>query len=178
LYIPLGGNRGSRFAESRNLMVTMLLGGLWHGASWRFVIWGGLHGTFLLAERGVRSVFAGTRFSSTLPARLVAAAVTFGLVLVTWAYFRAGDLAGANRIALAMFGLTAERATILDPIHYLGTFAVVGGLLVAHWAMRDTTLEQAASRIPWFVLAPTGAALATALILIPGDSRAFIYFQF
>jgi alginate O-acetyltransferase complex protein AlgI len=132
LYIPMGGNRDSCFAESRNLMVTMLLGGLWHGASWRFVIWGGLHGTFLLAERGVRSVFAGTRISSTLPARFIAAAVTFGLVVVTWAYFRAADLASANRIVLAMLGMTGERATILDPIHYLGTFVLVGAACWPH----------------------------------------------
>ncbi|MGH9262200.1 MAG: MBOAT family O-acyltransferase, partial [Acidimicrobiales bacterium] len=97
LYIPLGGNRGGAWATNRNLMITMLLGGLWHGANWTFVVWGGYHGALLVAYRLARRPW------DALPAPLRRAAM-FLLVSVGWVFFRADNLAVAGELLRAMFG--------------------------------------------------------------------------
>lgn len=105
LYIPLGGNRHGNFRRRTNLMITMLLGGLWHGAGWNFVIWGALHGSFLVIHQQWRDV--SRRLRLPLPAaagRLASVSLTFLCVVFAWVYFRAPDLATANRIVLGMFG--------------------------------------------------------------------------
>src|SRR5262249_28382368 len=88
VYIPLGGNRRGKARRYANLLATMLVGGLWHGAGWTFVLWGGLHGVFLIVNP------AGRALGVPLP-RFISAALTFVAVLVAWVFFRAGDLPGA-----------------------------------------------------------------------------------
>src|SRR6185503_17645021 len=109
LYIPLGGNRGPAWFVYRNLMLTMLLGGLWHGASWTFVVWGGLHGLAL----AVHKLWMGWRGERTAPAgpvrKLVAWATTMLLVCVAWVFFRAPDFATAFEV---LRGVAALRGGI------------------------------------------------------------------
>lgn len=101
LYIPLGGNRGGEWKTYRNLMLTMLLGGLWHGASFNFVIWGGYHGALLSLERIVgRKRFLATPGPLVYPLRM---ALTFGLVCVGWVFFRAVTLTDSVRVIGEMF---------------------------------------------------------------------------
>lgn len=108
LYIPLGGNRHGYIARYRNLMVTMLLGGLWHGAGWTFVIWGGLHGLYLAINhawhRVTRMLWPNGLVHPAL-ARLLAWFVTFVAVVVGWVLFRAADLDAALRMLEGMAGL-------------------------------------------------------------------------
>ena len=92
LYIPLGGNRGSALRTARNLMLTMLLGGLWHGAGWTFIIWGALHGAYLLVERMLRTALPATGRAARLLA-LPGAIATLLAVMYAWVWFRAGSLA-------------------------------------------------------------------------------------
>ena len=82
LYVPLGGNRGTRWQTYRNLVITMLLGGLWHGAAWGFVVWGALHGAYLVVERWMSRDRKGATGSVSLPVLLV-----FGIVTLTWIPF-------------------------------------------------------------------------------------------
>ncbi len=99
LYIPLGGNRGSKLLVYRNLMITMLLGGLWHGAGWTFLIWGGLHGLILCIYRALGN-------SIKLPAlwgRILATVFFFHLVCLTWLFFRAESLAQAWEMLVLIF---------------------------------------------------------------------------
>jgi len=108
LYVPLGGNRRGRARRYVNLMVTMLLGGLWHGASWTFVIWGGLHGAYLVVNHGwqfLREKLGWTGRDGVI-ARGAAVALTLLCVMVGWVFFRAPDLATAAGILSSMFGLT------------------------------------------------------------------------
>jgi len=105
LYIPLGGNRCGAFRRQVNLLTTMVLGGFWHGAGWTFVIWGALHGIFLVINHSWQRICP--RIPFRLPPRLahiLGIAVTFICVVVAWVYFRAPDLATANRLLVGMVG--------------------------------------------------------------------------
>jgi D-alanyl-lipoteichoic acid acyltransferase DltB (MBOAT superfamily) len=110
LYIPLGGNRHGRFARGRNLMLTMLLGGLWHGAGWTFLVWGGLHGLYLALHQAWwhRQHQGGTsgavRTDGSAWQRSGGVALTFMAVTVAWVFFRAPDLASAVDILGALVG--------------------------------------------------------------------------
>lgn len=108
LYIPLGGNQKGPTRRYFNLMATMVLGGLWHGAGWTFVIWGGLHGMALVlhqAWRHLRVRLGHDLSQSSLAGRLASVALTFSVVVVGWVFFRATSLDAALRILHGMFGL-------------------------------------------------------------------------
>ncbi len=99
LYIPLGGSRAGRLRQAANLMATMLLAGLWHGAGWNFIIWGGLHGLFLVVHREYRRLFP------PLPA-LLGQALTLTAVILAWVPFRAASLSQTLIVFRGLFGLT------------------------------------------------------------------------
>jgi len=108
LYIPLGGRRKGRGRRHLNIMVTMLLGGLWHGAAWTFVVWGGLHGLFLVINHGWRSLRhrLGQDLERSTPwGRLLAAGCTFLVVTVAWVFFRADSFGSALSMLSSMAGL-------------------------------------------------------------------------
>lgn len=125
LYIPLGGNRHGASRRQINLMTTMVLGGLWHGAGWNFVIWGALHGGFLVVNQLWQNICRRIPFS--LPpqlGRFLGVALTFICVVFAWVYFRAPDLATANRLVTGMLG--GFGAALPDPIlSRLGPLKVV-----------------------------------------------------
>ena len=103
LYVPLGGSRRGQPRRYANLMTTMLLGGLWHGAGWTFVIWGGLHGLFLMVNHAWRYAAGRLGFNTGLMGwRLIAWLLTFVAVVFAWVYFRASSLASANSIIMSM----------------------------------------------------------------------------
>lgn len=105
LYIPLGGNRKGPVRRYINLMLTMILGGLWHGASWTFVFWGCLHGIYLCINHAWIAVkgFLGVASTSSFLGRMVSRLLTFLAVVVAWVFFRADDFATAQSILHAMF---------------------------------------------------------------------------
>ncbi|MEM7540212.1 MAG: MBOAT family O-acyltransferase [Pseudomonadota bacterium] len=104
LYIPLGGNRGGAVARYRNLLATMLLGGLWHGASWTFVAWGALHGSYLVVNHLWRTTTASQQLAGTLVFKVFAWVLTFLCVVVAWVLFRSLTFAGAADMLHAMIG--------------------------------------------------------------------------
>ena len=173
LYIPLGGNRGSSAATYRNLLVTMLLGGLWHGAAWTFVLWGAYHGALLALHRALpwprwldQPLFAPLR-----------AGVTFVAVCLGWVLFRAHSLADAGTIYAR---LLAPAAGISLTPAVAGTFALLSGVvLVAHVVGRFTDVDALARRLPVpLAAAAFAAALIAAQLFMPDEGGAFIYFQF
>jgi len=118
LYIPLGGNRHGTARRYANLMATMLLGGLWHGAGWTFVIWGGLHGLFLVMNHGWDSIFK-TRLCSTGVANWrvwFGRVVTFVAVTSAWVFFRAENTTVALKLLGAMYGFPGTSAEISDAL--------------------------------------------------------------
>jgi len=107
LYVPLGGNRRGQSRRYVNLMVTMLLGGLWHGAAWTFVIWGGLHGLYLALNHLWRAA-TDRRIVSTVLTRAAGWLATLLAVVFAWVFFRAGTLAGAWRMVVALVGAAPD----------------------------------------------------------------------
>jgi alginate O-acetyltransferase complex protein AlgI len=175
LYIPLGGNRKGPGRTYLNLALVMVLGGLWHGAAWNFVLWGGLHGLLLGMERarGKRS------FYHRLPraARVVA---TFLLVNLSWVFFRAADLPAALGYLSAMFGVGSQTggaqllAGILYQPYYLLTFSIAG--LVAFLAPQAWDWTR---RLPVWKMLVTLALLWLSLVILNTQAyNPFIYFIF
>ena len=119
LYIPLGGNRKGKLRRYLNLMITMLLGGLWHGAGWTFVIWGALHGAYLTINYLWRGII-GERLLAWVPnwlGSLAGGALTFIAVVAAWAVFRADNMAHALVILKAMFGIAARPISLEAVLH-------------------------------------------------------------
>jgi alginate O-acetyltransferase complex protein AlgI len=178
LYIPLGGSRKGLFRTFASLMVTMLLGGLWHGASWTFVIWGGLHGLYLVLQRGVTKLIPW-RFEHKSIAQLPIALLTFLLVCVAWVFFRAHSFGQAFDVTGAMFGFgPPEAARLLRRQLIILAVGVTLVLLCVHWWMRDASIASIVERVPWWVRSLALAALVLGILGLSGEDRAFIYFQF
>ncbi len=177
LYISLGGNRHGMARTNINLMVTMLLGGLWHGASWRFVVWGGLHGSYLVAERILKAVVGDAPIVKRRLVQILLALITYYFVCLTWVFFRAQDFESA--FALVKVMLAGWPGTLeLSPVQTMTVLGVTVVMLTTHWILRNSSLEQAIGRAPGWLRAVWVAAMLVALAMAPGDDRAFIYFQF
>ena len=112
LYFPLGGNRKGKPRRYINLMITMLLGGLWHGASWTFVFWGGLHGAYLCINHAWHACKrrCGLRLLPVQLARPLSVFITFSAVVVAWVFFRAETFPGALLMLQSMFGILSVDA--------------------------------------------------------------------
>jgi alginate O-acetyltransferase complex protein AlgI len=176
LYIPLGGNRHGESRTYFALMATMLLGGLWHGASWTFVVWGGLHGLYLASERMLRARFAGYRPSALGLFGL--GLLTYLLINLTWVFFRSKTFGDAWRVLKGMLGLNADAVPILPAVDLIAVAVIVGGIVAAHWLMRERTLESLLARVPAPALTAAWACLLFAIVIEQGSGNAFIYFQF
>lgn len=177
LYVPLGGNRGGVRAMYRNLTLTMLLGGVWHGAAWHFVAWGAYQGALLVGHRallGRVSLTDRKRPPAWTPGRILKAIGFFQLVCLGWVLFRVN---GLGDLPLLWGRLTAGGITLGAPA--LAAFAVVLPLLGLHFVMARDDDEFVVLR--WPVAARVGVyALLAGLIVVLGvrQGEQFIYFQF
>jgi len=188
LYISLGGNRGSKLFTYRNLMLTMLLGGLWHGASWTFVIWGGIHGLALIVHREWARLTenAGTIFRRVMS--VLAVPVTFYWICITWIFFRSTDTFNEKTHVLEATALQNALAALKDftfisrrgkASFNVGCFAVLAMLALVHWLNSRRVLATWWRRLPdWACAALLGAGTAIALLFVPVKYKPFIYFQF
>ena len=173
LYIPLGGNRHSTWTTYRNLMLTMLLGGLWHGASWNFIVWGGYHGALLSLER----IFRRSREESvarpwTYPLRALR---TFTLVLIGWVFFRSPTLSDSVRVIQQMFSIPHGRF----PLNSWQIGLAVVALTVALSEEQLESYERLVTGPTW---AYSAALMCMLLVLelfgVFDLSIPFVYFQF
>jgi alginate O-acetyltransferase complex protein AlgI len=176
LYFSLGGNRKGEARTYFNLAVVMLLGGLWHGAKWNFVAWGGFHGALLAYERwrGKQS------FYHTLPAP-VRVGATFLLVLFSWVLFRANDLAAAMRYYGAMFGLapSSSAASLLAADIYAPLPMVVMLVCAALVFQRTQAHEWSLQPQGWGRVAFLAPAFVFSLLVMFSQAfNPFLYFQF
>lgn len=197
LYIPLGGNRAGKFRTYINLMITMLLGGLWHGANWTFVVWGALHGLYLWIEKAFRDM-KKMKSSSVFPSEkgkvegyfppeknhpknlsnFVLAMGTFFLVNVTWVFFRSSTFTSAWRILHSMFINNVKNAPLLKTMDIYKVAIIIPLLVITHWMMRNTQALSVAGKTPWWLLGVSWSAMIVLIMLSQNASSAFIYFQF
>ena len=175
LYVALGGSRGGPWRTDRNLLLTMLLGGLWHGASWTFVVWGGLHGAGLVVHRR----FAASpwmwvqHLRNSFAWQPVAAVLTFGTVCLGWVLFRSASLADAGRVL--------GRLTYAGPLPPPSLVCLVAAGICLQ-LLPTATWTQTVRWVARMPAALQGATAATAAVTIqalgPIGVPPFIYFQF
>jgi D-alanyl-lipoteichoic acid acyltransferase DltB (MBOAT superfamily) len=174
LYISLGGSRGGGGRTARNLAITMLLGGLWHGAQMKFVMWGALHGTGLVLERWARPIT--DRLPDTRALRLLATLAVFHFVCLAWLFFRADDFDTAVIYLRGIFAFTPGISQITPFTLVLLVFS-----LSLHFVPRDlqSRLGRAIRTWPAWALGPAGGVAIAAISAAGPDGVApFIYFQF
>ncbi len=197
LYVPLGGNRRGKARRYGNLFATMVLGGLWHGAGWTFVLWGALHGLYLMVNHGWRNLRPRLTW---LPQRHLALerklgqAFTFLAVVAAWVFFRAADAGSALEIFRAMCGMNGLAT---PPLHAVGALALIVALLLVAWLAPNTqeltgysgpagtyAAGRPAARQPAFSWRPNrgwavavGATFGLAALSLSRISE-FLYFQF
>jgi D-alanyl-lipoteichoic acid acyltransferase DltB (MBOAT superfamily) len=182
LYIPLGGNRRGEAMTYVNLSITMLLGGLWHGADWKFMVWGAIHGLGLAAERfwKDRRRALGFEDEPTRWSRIGGWLLTFHVVCFAWIFFRAQsfDLAGQMIEQIAGgWGFSSGAPSLVTP----GVLAVVAVMLASQFVPEDAT-SQGVRRFSRLHPVAQGVTLALAFFVIehlrPKGVAPFIYFQF
>ena len=199
LYIPIGGNRKGNSRTYINLMITMLLGGLWHGAGWTYVMWGALHGFYLMVEKFLQEIgdkrrlklaiqddthvrtlgLKAPRFLKVAPSNnFIYALFTFFLVNITWVFFRAADFTTAWRMLHSMFFIQDAGAKLLSNLAIIKISVIIIAMLGVHWFMRNRRVLGVAERMPWWLLALVWSTMLILLILSQESSSSFIYFQF
>jgi alginate O-acetyltransferase complex protein AlgI len=178
LYVPLGGNRRGTARTYANLMITMLLGGLWHGAAWTFVVWGGLHGLYLCAERLLNRRVGHWPVWDAWLSRIGLALLTYALVNLTWVFFRAQDFETAWRMISAMLLIDTGGTPMLDTWPVFSTATTIGLMLAVQWSMRSRELHDDVQRLPAALVGMAWGAMVFLMVITQGDGDAFIYFQF
>lgn len=198
LYIPLGGNRKGKFRTYINLMITMLLGGLWHGANWTFVVWGALHGLYLMIEKFIQDFkirlkpqpqlvsqpvivqgFMAPRFLKKVQSsNFFLALLTFFLVNVTWVFFRSPDFTSAWRMLTSMFTNVPKGAMLLSTLTIIKVSVIVVCMVAFHWMMRNTRVLNVVNKMPWWLVGLIWSAMLILIMLSQESSSSFIYFQF
>jgi len=178
LYIPLGGNQVRPVRAAINLVIVMFLGGLWHGAAWTFVVWGLLHGSYLVIERVIRVFFEDARWANNFATKFLAGLATYTAVCIAWVFFRASDFTIATRMLRGMFGGHAHGDAILSTREMLQIGIVTVCMILVHWSLRESNIETTVTRLPRWIVTTAWALMACAIILTQGSSNAFIYFQF
>lgn len=176
LYISLGGNRKGVIRTYINIMFTMLIGGLWHGASWNFVIWGGLHGALLMLERIITSMVGTVVFFSSIYGRLILAIITFIFVSVVWVFFRAKGLDDSITMLVTMFSIQDTHQFLGEEVVHV--LLIISLLVSAHIFLRQRTLEFVYERLPWWVVSFVLSFMLVVVVTHGGENNAFIYFQF
>jgi D-alanyl-lipoteichoic acid acyltransferase DltB (MBOAT superfamily) len=186
LYIPLGGSRVSFSRNLINLMIVFVISGLWHGANWTFVIWGALHGLYIIVE----TILARrSRVSVKLP-KLASGLLVFGFVCFAWIFFRANSLDDAVYVLQNLFDFSSGTRrvtvpfgnTLLTPrMEFVVSCLLIGFLLLVDWGCSRVGLLELLRRRALAVRWAVYYALAGAIILslfYTGLSQTFIYFQF
>jgi alginate O-acetyltransferase complex protein AlgI len=169
LYIPLGGSRGNEWSTYRNLLITMLIGGLWHGANWTFVVWGAYHGALLAIYRRRGGWWDAAP-------RVLQQAGMFALAVVGWVFFRSTDFTMARVLLRKMLAPSVPGATLAQPLVFIvvATVAIVWGMI----GPNAFDLQQRWRIRPWHAYL-FAAAFGMSIALMAGiGSSPFLYFQF
>ncbi|MGB5822315.1 MAG: MBOAT family O-acyltransferase [Saonia sp.] len=175
LYIPLGGNRNGITRMYVALMLTMLLGGLWHGAAWTFVVWGALHGIYLVSERLLKKVIT---IKINVWNGILLAGLTYTFVNFTWVFFRAREFVTAKNMIASMLLMNGDGIKVLGTFDIIKVCTLIGLLFICHWVMRNTNLKEVGQKTPPWLLGVAWASMFFLIAIAQGSGEQFIYFQF
>lgn len=182
VYIPLGGNRKGEFRQSLNLLTTMLLGGLWHGASWKFLVWGGMHGLALTLHKYWLKATKGIKFFDSWLWKALGVVLTLNFVAALWVYFRASDFDLANDMLLQIWYDT-------DVVKFLPAFVETNPLVLVMLAVgmglhfvpatAKEFIKNTFVKAPWLLKAVLFVAIVQLILQVQDQvPQPFIYFQF
>ncbi len=198
LYYPLGGNRKGLIRRYVNLMVTMLLGGIWHGAGWTFILWGCIHGTYLIINHAWLALLGGGRNQSSMFAKVLSRMLTFIAVVVAWVVFRSESVDGAANILKGMIGLNgavlpAQIASMIPGISniievtgsmpllgggtVMGVIEMIGLFSLSLFIVNGPNIYELSNRARFFALIATLYFTIQAVLFSRAPSE-FLYFQF
>ena len=175
LYIPMGGNRYGVTRMYIALMMTMLLGGLWHGAAWTFVFWGFLHGTYLVLERLAKRFI---KIEINWWNGLLLALLTYIMVNFTWVFFRAREFSTAKSMIGSMLFMNPEGEKILGQFDIIKVLVLSGIIFIVHSYMRRHTIKMVAQKVHPWVLGLVWAGMLFLIAIAQDSGEQFIYFQF
>ena len=175
LYIPLGGNRNGIIRLYVALMLTMLLGGLWHGAAWTFVIWGALHGLYLVIERQFRGKL---KLKHTGLQGIILALLTYMCVNITWVFFRAREFTTAKQMIASMFFINDDGIKVVSHLEIAKVIIIISLLFICHWLMRNTSMKDVHKKTNPILFGIFWAVLVFLILISQGSGEQFIYFQF
>jgi alginate O-acetyltransferase complex protein AlgI len=193
LFIPLGGSRGSKWLNYRNLFITMALGGLWHGAAFHYLAWGAYQGLILILHKEYVAVLEKVGIAEKLMKSKIyhvfSIVATFHIVCVGWVFFRADDMKLASAILTKLVSVPAELLhfsanqlailQIRDPIIFPALVVILPTLMVSHVVVNWLNDKKFYQSPPWAVQVSVMVALMCLLtIFTPDSSPRFIYFQF
>ena len=189
VYIPLGGNRGGEFFRLRNIFLTMLIGGVWHGAAWTFAIWGAIHATLITANHAARLWFPQLDRMQGPVAIALKRAALLAAIMLAWVYFRADGVGAAHRVISGLWrqgGAYDADPVILTLMAFaslLALFSPNSLEVVGYPNDKDRPIPDAGARMARFARPTPGTAFASALLLTAGILAAwrpaiFIYFNF
>ncbi|MBF0431895.1 MAG: MBOAT family protein, partial [Fibrobacteria bacterium] len=178
VYIPLGGNRHGRWYWLRNIYITFIISGLWHGANWTFILWGTLHACFYSLSHFCTTAYpnnSGPLFTSIK--NMLQISATFLIILFTWIFFRAKNIEQAFQYISGIYS-----PTFLSWPHYLSykLLLLIAGLMITEWFQRNKphALHMNTNSIPKFVRWPIYWVLIASLFFWGAEQQEFIYFQF
>ena len=193
LYLPLGGNRKGPVRRHVNLLATMLLGGLWHGAGWNYVLWGGIHGVYLVLNHGWRKLTGSTGIAKNRVTQSISVFITFIVVMVAWVPFRAASMSATKNIWYGMLGMNGKShaGLLTDLGGYTKSAYLFLGLLIVwflpntqEWLNKYSPAWNAVSSDSCLEWKPTrryailvGIMIGIALLSL-NRASAFLYFQF
>ena len=178
LYIPLGGNRKGAIRTQINLALTMLLGGLWHGASWAFVIWGALHGLYLALERTIVK-YVPARFAKPRIVQVLLIILTFHLVCFAWLFFASPEIHIALRLTKRLLYIGSSTTIPVLSRFVIGqTLLYVGIMVGVHTLWRNKSLEDVSRKAGSFATASVAGVMLFMVLASGAGSDDFIYFQF
>jgi D-alanyl-lipoteichoic acid acyltransferase DltB (MBOAT superfamily) len=203
LYVPLGGNRRGPLRRYLNLMATMLLGGLWHGAGWNFVVWGGLHGSYLCVNNAWAAIanrLGWQEARKSLLWKTAAGSITFLAVVVGWVFFRAATFGSAWSVIVSMSGFNGfDLNSVYKPVEATTTLLIVAAVVwclpntqqimsqfrpVDDWKRVRDSMPPVSPGLRWMIWRPTMVRallmIGCAMIVFMNMNRVqeFLYFQF
>lgn len=178
VFKPLGGQKKSTLQSAIVLIIMMTIAGLWHGAAWSFIVWGAYQGILMGIELFLIKRFGRVEVLQTKLVQICLMVLTFLLFAFSGILFRSSGLQNALTMYKSMLTGTESKIVLYSQPQSIAVILVIVWLLVMHWFLKDSSLEEAVAKVPWWVVSFILGLMLLLIILIPGENQSYVYFQF